>query len=145
MDKPQHMARLLNWALTDLMLEHAVNRKALSESLVRGSSRVVNTPCFPTQFGCDETVATVWEYNPEKARALLAEAGYPDGFEIEIYNYRSSSWAEAIIGDLADIGITANLNQLGYFALRDLQHEGKTPLYLMDWGSYSINDMPDWR
>jgi len=122
-------------------IAHAVNRKALSESLVRGSSRVVNTPCFPTQFGCDETVATVWEYNPEKARALLAEAGYPDGFEIEIYNYRSSSWAEAIIGDLADIGITANLNQLGYFALRDLQHEGKTPLYLMDWGSYSINDM----
>ncbi len=122
-------------------IARAVNRKAISENLVRGDSRVVNTPCFPTQFGCDEDAAVIWDFDPEAARALLAEAGYPDGFEIEIYNYRSSSWAEAIIADLAEIGIAANLNQMGYFALRDLQHEGRTPLYLMDWGSFSINDM----
>lgn len=122
-------------------IARAVNREAISENLIRGDSRVVHTPCFPTQFGCDQDAAVVWDYNPEAARALLAEAGYADGFEIEIYNYRSSSWAEAIIADLSDIGIEANLNQMGYFALRDLQHEGKTPLYLMDWGSFSINDM----
>ena len=122
-------------------IARAVNRAAISENLIRGSSRVVNTPCFPTQFGCDESSATVWDYDPEMAGSLLAEAGYPDGFEIDLYNYRSSTWGEAIIADLANVGINANLNQMGYFALRDLQHEGKTPLYLMDWGSFSINDM----
>ena len=122
-------------------IARAVNRQAISENLIRGDSRVVDTPCFPTQFGCDGTAAVKWTYDPDAAKALLAEAGYPDGFDIEIYNYRSSSWAEAIIADLSKIGINANLNHMGYFALRDLQHEGKTPLYLMDWGSFSINDV----
>jgi len=122
-------------------IARAVNRHAISENLIRGDSRVVDTPCFPTQFGCDGAAAVKWTYDPDAAKALLVEAGYPDGFDIEIYNYRSSSWAEAIIADLSKIGVNANLNQMGYFALRDLQHEGKTPLYLMDWGSFSINDV----
>lgn len=122
-------------------IARAVDRASIAENLVRGDSRVVHTPCFPTQFGCDEGAAAVWDYDPEAARALLAEAGYPDGFEIDLYSYRSAAWSEAIIANLAEIGIDANLNHMGYFALRDLQHEGQTPLYLMDWGSFSINDM----
>ena len=45
------------------------------------------------------------------------------------------------MGDLAKVGIKANLTKMPYFSLRDLQWEGKTPMYLMDWGSYSMNDM----
>ena len=122
-------------------IARAVDRHAIVDNLIRGDSRVINTPCFPTQFGCDETQAMIWEHDPDTSRALLAEAGLSGGFTVDLYNYRSSSWGEAIIADLAAVGITANLSQMGYFALRDLQHQGQTALYLMDWGSLSINDM----
>ena len=123
-------------------MAHAIDRQSLVENLIRGDARVIHTPCFPTQFGCDEEVAVKWEYDQDKARELLAEAGYPDGFEIEFYTFRPADWAEAIMADLAEVGIDANLTKMPYFALRDKQrNEGTTPMYLMDWGSYSMNDM----
>ena len=119
----------------------AIDRQALVDNLIRGDARVIHTPCFPTQFGCNAEAATQWPHDLEKAKALMAEAGYPDGFEIEFYTFRPADWAEAIMGDLAKIGIRAKLTKMPYFSLRDLQWEGKTPMFLMDWGSYSINDM----
>ena len=63
---------------------HAVNRKEFADKLVQGGSRVPPAPCFPSQFGCDADAAVKYDYDPAKAKALLAEAGYPDGFEIEM-------------------------------------------------------------
>ena len=119
----------------------AIDREALVANLIRGDAKVIHTPCFPTQFGCDDASAKKWDYNPEEAKKLLAEAGYPDGFEIEFYTYRPADWAEAIMADLAKVGIKATLTKMPYFALRDkLRNEGTTPMFLMDWGSYSMND-----
>ena len=73
---------------------------------------------------------------------MLKEAGYADGFDIEFYTFRPADWAEAVMGDLAKVGINAKLTKMPYFALRDKQRkEGTTPMFLMDWGSYSMNDM----
>lgn len=120
----------------------AINRESLVENLIRGDAGVIHTPCFPTQFGCDADVAAKWEFNPEEAKKLLASAGYPDGFEIEFYTFRPADWAEAIMADLSKVGIKASLTKMPYFALRDKQrNEGTTPMFLMDWGSYSMNDM----
>jgi peptide/nickel transport system substrate-binding protein len=122
-------------------MAHAINREALVENLIGGEARVIHTPCYPTQFGCDAESAVKYDHDPEKAKQLLAEAGYENGFEIDFYTYRPAAWAEAIMGDLAQVGIKANLTKMPYFALRDKQRdEGTTPMYLMDWGSYSIND-----
>lgn len=123
-------------------LAMAIDRESLVKNLIRGDAEVIHTPCFPTQFGCDASAAVKWEYNPEKAKQLLAEAGYPDGFEIEFYTFRPADWAEAIMGDLAKVGVRAKLTKMPYFALRDKQRDkGDTPMFLMDWGSYSMNDM----
>jgi peptide/nickel transport system substrate-binding protein len=46
-----------------------------------------------------------------------------------------------VIGDLKNVGITANLNFMQYRALRDLAWEGKTPINHMTWGSNSIPDV----
>lgn len=123
-------------------IAHAIDRESLVKNLIRGDAGVIHTPCFPTQFGCDVDAAVKYDFDPEKAKALLAEAGYPDGFDIDFYTFRPADWAEAIMGDLAKVGIKASLTKMPYFALRDKQrNEGTTPMFLMDWGSYSMNDM----
>lgn len=120
----------------------AIDRESLVANLIRGDAAVIHTPCFPTQFGCDASAAKQWPFDPAKAKGLLAEAGYQDGFEIDFYTFRPADWAEAVMGDLAKVGIKAKLTKMPYFSLRDKQHnDGETPMYLMDWGSYSMNDM----
>ncbi|WP_136487505.1 ABC transporter substrate-binding protein [Vibrio sp. H11] len=121
-------------------VNYAINRDGLAHELVRGGSRPLYTPCFPEQFGCEESAAKHYEYSPETAKKLLAEAGYPDGFETDIYAYRDREYAEAIIGDLRKVGIKAKLKYMNYAALRDSLRAGKVPMSFQTWGSYSIND-----
>lgn len=121
-------------------LNHAIDRKALVDNLLKGKSVVVNTPCFPSQFGCVTDAAVAYEYDPEKAKALLAEAGYPNGFSTEFYAYRNREYAEAIASYLNAVGIQTDFKMLQYSALRDLNMKGEVPLAFLTWGSYSIND-----
>lgn len=119
---------------------HAINREAIAENLVGPASEVIHAACHPDQFACYQDV-TKWDYNPEKAKALLAEAGYPDGFEFDLYGYRQREFTEAVIGDLAAVGIRVNLNWLQYRALLEIVRKGETPINHMTWGSSSIPDV----
>lgn len=119
---------------------HAINRQAIVDNLVGPASVVIPSACHPDQFGCAQDVAG-WEYNPEKSKQLLAEAGYPDGFTFDLYGYRQREFTEAVIGDLAKVGIRTNLKWLQYRALRDLIWNGQTPIAHMTWGSNSIPDV----
>jgi len=118
---------------------HAVDSQTLVNALLKGKSKVVHSACFPSQFGC-ETDVTSYEYDPEKAKAMLAEAGYPDGFSIDFYAYRNRDYAEAISSYLNAVGIKTNFNMLKYAALRELRMTKGTPISFQTWGSYSIND-----
>lgn len=120
-------------------VNYAIDRKALVNNLLKGKSKVVYTACFPSQFGCDQNV-TEYEYDPEKAKALLAEAGYPDGFTTEFYAYRDRDYAEAISSFLNAVGIKTDFKMLQYSALRELNMNGEVPMSFQTWGSYSIND-----
>ncbi len=119
---------------------HAINRESITKNLVGPASVVIHSACHPDQFGCTQDVPK-WEYDPEKSKELLAEAGYPDGFETQIYAYRQREYTEAVIGDLAKVGIDASLSFMQYRALRDLVWQGETPLHHMTWGSNSIPDV----
>ena len=121
-------------------VNYAINRGALTKDLVRGGSQPVYATCFRTQFGCDTSGVIKYDYNPAKARDLLKAAGYPNGFDTDIYAYREREYAEAIIGDLRKVGINARLHYLQYAALRTAQRSGKTPLTFQAWGSFSVND-----
>ena len=91
---------------------HAIDRQAIADKLVTGGSRVPAAPCFPTQFGCNGEAATLYDYNPAKAKQLLAEAGYPDGFDLELASYVLPQWGSAVQNYLMAVGIRAKLNQL---------------------------------
>jgi peptide/nickel transport system substrate-binding protein len=54
----------------------AIDRDSMVRQFMLGASRVIDTPCYPTQFGCDQGSAVHYDYDPAKARALLAQAGY---------------------------------------------------------------------
>ncbi len=120
---------------------HAIDRPTMAKQFMPGGSRVLDAPCFPTQFGCDQAIATKYEYDPAKSKALLAEAGYPQGFETDIVGYLLPQWQGAIQGYLAAVGIRANIHQLQVGAVIQRSIEGKNPMELGSWGSYSINDV----
>ncbi|MBK0398528.1 ABC transporter substrate-binding protein [Limibaculum sp. M0105] len=120
-------------------VNHAIDREGLVKALLKGKSQVVYSACFPSQFGCSQDVAE-YEYDPEKAKALLAEAGYPDGFKTEFYAYRDREYAEAIASFLNAVGIETDFKMLQYSALRELRMSSGTPISFQTWGSYSIND-----
>ena len=119
---------------------HAIDRNAIAKNLVGGASQVIHSACFPTQFGCTQDVPK-YAYNPGKAKKLLADAGYPNGFTHDIYAYRQREYTEAVMGYLGKIGIKTNLKYMQYKALRGLVWDSKAPFHHMTWGSYSMNDV----
>lgn len=121
-------------------VNYAINRKGFADSLVRGGSQPVYSPCFRTQIGCETAKVVKYEYNPTKAKELLAQAGYADGFDTDLWAYREREYAEALVGDLRKVGIRARLHFVQYPALRTEQRSGRAALTFQAWGSYSIND-----
>jgi peptide/nickel transport system substrate-binding protein len=121
---------------------HAINRQDMADKLVQGGSRVPAAPCFPTQFGCDGDAAAKYPFDPAKAKALLAEAGFPNGFDIELVTYvQPTTWTAAIQNYLQAVGIRPKITQLQVSAAIQKAWKGENPLYHGSWGSYSINDV----
>jgi peptide/nickel transport system substrate-binding protein len=122
-------------------ISHAIDRESMVKQIVGAGSRVLNTQCFPSQFGCTDEGAPRYNYDPAKAKALLAEAGFPNGFDVDLYAYRERNQTEAIIGYLRAVGIRANLRFMQYAAMRDAARQGKAPILHQTWGSFSVNDV----
>ncbi|HTW29866.1 MAG TPA: ABC transporter substrate-binding protein [Acetobacteraceae bacterium] len=119
----------------------AIDRAAFVRQVVGDGARVLYAPCYPSQFGCDEAAAVRYPYDPAKARQLLADAGYPDGFKTELVSYILPQWSKAIAGYLQAIGIDARIVQLPTGQAVRRAEAGQAPLWLGSWGSYSINDV----
>ncbi len=87
---------------------HAINSDLIIERLVKDKAYRA-TGFLPISSPAYDEDAQPYEYDPEKARALLAEAGYEDGFEMELTATQNESWGltivEAIIPMLAEVGI----------------------------------------
>ena len=121
-------------------IAYAINRPEFAKTFFPSTASVLKAPCFPTQFGCYQG-ATQYDYNLAKARELMKEAGYPDGFNTTLYAYRQpSTWEDALAGYMSQIGVKASIQLLQYAAFRTKNNEGVTPISFGDWGSYSIND-----
>jgi peptide/nickel transport system substrate-binding protein len=121
-------------------IAHAIDRQSIRSNLMIDGGQVLSAFCYPKQFGCDQNV-TDYGYDPEKAKELLSQAGYADGFDIQLNAHQDSDLAEAMIGNLAQVGIRASLNVAPYTNVRDLVRSGKSAVAFMTHGSYSVNDV----
>ncbi len=120
-------------------IAYAIDRAQFAKTFFGTEARVLDAPCFPTQFGCFQG-AEKYAYDLQKAKQLMAEAGHANGFDTEFYVYRPRQWDDALAGFMRAIGVRANIDFLQYPAFRDKNHAGVTPISFGDWGSYSIND-----
>lgn len=92
-------------------LNLAIDREKLSEALFRGYAKPVSQGAAPTDFGYNPNIAN-YPYDPEKAKQLLAQAGYPDGFPLLVqsasgYILGDTLVVEAVVEMLKAIGIDA--------------------------------------
>ncbi|MFN2364134.1 MAG: ABC transporter substrate-binding protein [Halarsenatibacteraceae bacterium] len=78
-----------------------------------------------------------FEYNPEKAKELMAEAGYPDGFSTEIYvssgNEERILETQIIQQHLAEVGIDLEIVTLEWGTYLDVTAEGDAPMFRENW------------
>lgn len=93
-------------------LNHAVNREAIIEYLLDGATEPASQLAFPGSFGYDATLEP-YDYDPDKAKALLREAGYAEGLEltvmVSIAGGNDAAYYQQIAADLAAIGVTVDL------------------------------------
>ncbi len=88
----------------------AINRKLICEKILFGGSEPYGEVISPYTLGWNPSVKPD-PYDPERAKALLAEAGYPKGFETVMgCTAGNKYWMEAIAANLADVGIKAKIN-----------------------------------
>lgn len=96
-------------------IELAINGDEIAESLYRGAATPTRTRITPGVFGSQEKLHGQNLYDPERAKALLAEAGYPDGVELTLNAGRGrflldGEAAEMIAGMLREAGFKVNLD-----------------------------------
>ena len=122
-------------------ISYALDRAAMARELVGVRARALDAPCYPTQVGCVTAAAVHYAYDPARARHLLAEAGYPNGFAVQLVTYEPPRWSAVMQHYLRAVGIDAQVIQLqpGEVVLRAI--EGQTRMEAGEWGSYSINDV----
>jgi peptide/nickel transport system substrate-binding protein len=119
----------------------SIDRETMARTLVGEGARVLNVVCFPSQFGCDDSRARRFSYDPARARQLLAEAGHPNGFEIDLFAYREREQSEAMVNYLRAVGIRANLRYAQYAAMREQIRANRAAMAHQTWGSFSVNDV----
>ncbi|WP_437773321.1 ABC transporter substrate-binding protein [Arthrobacter sp. KNU40] len=103
----------LNPALGDVRVRKAINyafdRQALANAIMKGNATVTEQIYGPGSPAFDSSLDSSYSYDPSKAKQLLAEAGYADGFTLEMPSWTAifgTSLFSIIQQQLGDVGIT---------------------------------------
>lgn len=127
---------------TNVKLRQAINcaidRDNICDTILEGRSKPANSILPPAMMAHDPNLRG-WTYDPKKAKALLAEAGYPDGKglrKLEFF-YRQDPDAQkiavAIQADLQSIGLDVDICALDWAALLDRLDKNPPDLFYLGW------------
>jgi peptide/nickel transport system substrate-binding protein len=121
----------------------AIDRKVLKTLLPGGDfAEPMDSMCYRTMIGCDVDVTPPVKYDPEGAKKLLAEAGYPDGFDIELTAVsQSRDAAIAVSGFWQKIGVKARIDNVPLTTLRKKWSESKAIATVMYRPYSALPDM----
>ena len=118
----------------------AMNKKAIVDAVFLGSGVPATNPIPPTMWSFNKSIKDD-EYNPEAAKKLLAEAGYPNGLETDLwatpvqrpYNPNARRIAELMQADLAKIGVKAEIKSFEWGEYRKRAQAGEHQMAQLGW------------
>ncbi|MCC6791344.1 MAG: ABC transporter substrate-binding protein [Thermomicrobiales bacterium] len=122
-------------------INYAVDKDAIVQLVLDGNGAPA-TSLLASAFGDYNPDITQYAYDPEKAKALLAEAGFADGFETTYLNIASPVYqrvAEVIQENLAAVGVTMNIES---YPVAELITKGSEGTYGIQFFYYTYSD-PD--
>jgi dipeptide transport system substrate-binding protein len=129
-------------------LDMSINKKAIIDSVYQGAGQTATNPMPPTQWGYDKSLKDA-PYDTEKAKALLKQAGYPDGFDLTLwampvqrpYNPNARLMAEMLQADWAKIGVKVTIGTYEWGEYIRRAHAGEHEAMLIGWtGDYGDPD-----
>ncbi len=137
MDKPPFDNRKVR-----LAMNHAVNKNAIVEHLYQGTGIAAKNPIPPTLWSYDDTIED-YDYNPEKAKNLLAEAGYPNGFETTLwalpvprpYIPDGRMLSEVLQSNFRDIGVETKIVTFDWGTYLEKTKNGEHDMALLGWSA----------
>ncbi len=126
-------------------VRYALDQDGVVDELLGGLGRKVQTIIPVGLLGANETI--FYEHNPERARELLAEAGFEDGLSVEYLvptgacggGVPCADLAAKVQSDLAEVGIQANITQTVLAELLDIYRAQNAELVMAPWSP----DYPD--
>jgi len=121
---------------------HAIDVDAIIERIMGGAAAPATQFIAPATTYYDEEIER-YPYDPEEARRLLAEAGYPDGFSVRLDapndRYLNDALiAQAVGGLLGDVGIEVQVNATPKAVFFPQIDEGDFIMYIAGWGSSDV-------
>ena len=118
----------------------AINKKAIIDGVYLSTGVAAKNPIPPTMWSYNDAVKDD-PYDPEAAKKLLAQAGFPDGFETDIwampvqrpYNPNAKRIAELMQADLAKINVKAEIKSFEWGEYRKRLQAGEHQMGMLGW------------
>jgi dipeptide transport system substrate-binding protein len=118
----------------------AINKKAIIDAVYLSTGVAAKNPIPPTMWSYNDAVKDD-PYDPEAAKKLLAEAGYPNGLETDLwampvqrpYNPNAKRIAELMQADLAKIGVKAEIKSFEWGEYRKRLQAGEHQMGMLGW------------
>ncbi len=121
-------------------INHAINKEEMIEALYAGLAEPAKNPLPPALWGYNDDIEE-YEYNLEKAKELLAEAGYADGFKTTLwampnprpYMPQPKLIAQTIQSNLKEIGVEVEIKSYDWATYLQKLENGEHDMCLMGW------------